>query len=468
MSEKKIKQTLENLGEYIQEEQTEYQDTQHEFSANYRRKKEILLDSVEPKKRFHMSRPAAAVAAILVVAACSVSVYAAVKLLQTKVDFNEEEHHVSVTNEVTDNTYIPPIKITAEYLPEGYEECEVGKYSYQGELGRSGISIIGASATKTDKYEDVSNCEVKELSNAKAYIMNRKGYEYSHIVLLSFEEEGHTVVIYAIDEIPEEELLKVCENITITEVPEEDPDRTFQAYSYDPEAEEEVLEPDMTVTEDQIVGIQEPFKEECAYTEDYEEKDVQVTVMGVTVSDRVDVTLLNENTVSAFLDQSIIGEDGTFPDYKVIAEYWDNEAGELKNKEIGTYPVKYVEVTAELENLSDSDLPDVNVQPQFCNLIEGPDGTYERQYLENDKVTSFGEEFRGCNSYELSTDHFPFYFDSSTFPGDPHFYNTSLSAGEKKTVRMGFAVPEHWMDNLYLGYHMGYEGSIFVKLDAVE
>lgn len=462
-------QILENLGEFIQDEQCEYQGTEHVFSERYQNKKERLLNSVTNKRRLPMGRPVFAAASVALAVVLSGSVYAAVKLLNTTVDFDKDNYQASVSNDMKQDVYIPPIEISAKYLPEGYEEWDEGKYSYQGEYGANGLSIFDASGTKTETFQDVSDYEQQDFSNAKAYILRRDGYDYSRIVFLSFEESGHVVIIYASQDIEDEELWKVCENISITEVPEKDPDRTFKAYSYDPAAEGEALEmADLHVAEDKILGMQDTFKEIFAYTETGDTAQIQARVTEASVKDKVDLSLINEDTVYEYEKiKSFLGEDGSLPENTVVAECWDEENGRLAQKEVGVYPVKYLEVTMELENTGEEDAADVNVQPQFCNVLMGEDGTYTKVTGEDQKLPAAVENIRGCASYELSVDHLPFYFDSSAFKNSSHFFNTSLKAGEKKTVRVGFAVPEQWLDDLYLVYHQGSEeNEVFVKLDT--
>lgn len=430
-----------------------------------------MLNSVTAKKRLSLHRPAFAAASVALAVVLSGSVYAAVKLLNTKVDFDKDKYQASVSNDIKEDTYIPPIEITARYLPEGYEEWEEGKYSYQGEFGGNGLSILDASGTKTETFQDVSGYEQRDFANAKAYILNREGYDYSHIVFLAFEESGHMVVIYASKDIPDEELWKVCENISITEVPEQDPDRTFKAYSYDPAAEAMETEiVDLTVPHDKIVGMQDSFKEIFAFTNTGEPAEVRAKVTEASVKEGVDLSLINEGTVAEYQEiKSFLGKDGSLPDHSVLAKFWDEAQGKLVQQEMGIYPVKYLEVTMELENTGEEDAADVNVQPQFCNLIQGEDGTYVAVLGEEDKLSASVENLRGCDSYELSVDHLPFYFDSSAFKNTSHFFNTSLKAGEKKTVHLGFAIPEQWLDDLYLVYHQGSgDDEVFVQLDVAD
>lgn len=459
---------MANLGEFVQEEQCEYRETEHVFSDRYERRKKKLLNSLESpaEKRRKMSRPAAACACLALAAALSGSVYAAVKLLHTEVVYDKENGKATVTKELSDDVYIPPIRITPEYLPDGYEEWEEGKYSYEGEYAATGLSVLDASGTRIENIGDTSNYEKKELDGKTAYIFTREGNSYSHIVLLAYEDTGHTVMMYASEEISMEDLIKICENMKITEAPEEDPDHTFQAYAYEPEEEMAASEV-KNIQENQIAAMGEPFREN--YTGD-SEADIQVTITDMKVSDYVEMDKLNENTTVDYEKiTSFLGEDGSLPDYNLTASYWDKEAKAVVDREIGTYPVKYVEVTALMENLSDTDAGDVNVQPQLLCLNETPDGKgYEAKRWE-ETMADVNEDYRGSSSYGLESFQFPFYFDSSAYPGDAHFYNTALKAGETRTVHLGFAVPEPQLENLYLAYDADYEGQEkYVKLEKTE
>lgn len=459
---------MANLGEFVQEEQCEYREAEHIFSDRYERRKKRLLNSLESpvEKRWRMSRPAAACACLALAAALSGSVYAAVKLLHTEVAYDKDSGKATVTRELTDDAYIPPIRITPEYLPDGYEEWEEGKYSYEGEYAGTGLSILDVSGTKIEYIRDAGSYETKELDGKTAYIFTREGYEYSHIVFLAYEDTGHTVMIYASQDISMEELIKVCENMAITEVPEEDPDHTFKAYTYDPLEEEGIDHEAAAVQESSVIHMGESFRE--IFTGD-SDADIRVTITDMKISDKVDMSKLNENTTSDYEETlEFLGEDGVLPDYTFTASYWDSAEEGLVNKEIGIYPVKYVEVTAVLENLSGTDADDVNVQPQFLNLSKLDDGSgYEVKKWEESMV-DMNEDYRGCSSYKLACDNVAFYFDASAYPGEPHFYNTSLAAGETKTVHMGFAVPEPALKNLCLGYDRDSDQPKYVRLEATE
>lgn len=402
-------------------------------------------------------------------AALAGSVYAAVKLLDTRVDYDSDKSQVSITNQLSDNSYIPPIEITPRYLPQGYEQWDDGKYSYKGEYGADGISIVDASLTKTEALQDVSGCEEIPLTQAKLYLISREGYDYPYIALLSFEESGHTVMIYFSETVSREELMKVCENIEIREVPEQDPDHTYQAFAYTPE-EQEVIAEESVVSKEHIINMQEPFRQ-IGDLANPEQTDIQVTVTSVSVGDKADMSLITENTVNDYQEvMDTLSADGSLPDYTLTGEYWDDETKKLNSTTLGTYPVKYVEVEAVMENLGDEDQEDVNAQPQFCSLLEKEDGSFLVMMFEENKLDLKEREWRSCSLYPLNIDHFPFYFDSSAYPGDSHFYNTALKAGEKKTVRYGFAVPEHWLDNLYLAYNLCEQGdeigTKYVKLET--
>lgn len=476
MSEKNTRKILENLGELVQENQCESQESEHVFSRRYEDRKAKLLNSVGPETvkyhRYRFSRPAVAAVSLCAAVALAGSVYAAVKLLNTSVDYDADNSQITIANDLNSDTYIPPIEITPKYLPEGYEKWDDGKYSYGGEYGADGISMTDASLTKTEQFQDVSGCEEIPLEQSKLYLISREGYSYPYIALLSFEESGHTVMLYFSQDVSREELLKVCENIEIKEVPEQDPDHTYQAFAYESEMleVEEVETLDVSVPKESIVSMQEPFRQ-LGNIGNPEQANIQVTVTNVNVKDKADKSLITENTVYDYEEVTEnLGEDGSLPEYTLTADYWNPEEKKIESTTLGTYPVKYVEVEAVMENLGETDEPDVNAQPQYCSLVQDSDGGFKALMFEEDKLDSKEKEWRGCSRYPLNTDHFPFYFDSSAFPGDSHFFNTALKAGEKKTVRYGFAVPEHWLDNLYLAYGSCGEGddvgTVYVKLDT--
>ena len=73
-----------------------------------------------------------AAAALALTMTATAGVYAAVSMFRVDVTETEGTDQVKVRVEKDGEGQILPIKITANYLPEGYQEWEEGKYSLNG------------------------------------------------------------------------------------------------------------------------------------------------------------------------------------------------------------------------------------------------------------------------------------------------------------------------------------------------
>ena len=127
---------------------------------------------------------------------------------------NEGTDQVKVRVEKDGDGQILPIKITANYLPEGYQEWEEGKYSQGGVFGGSGISITDggwcADWNKTVEYilNDVSDVETLQVGDAQGVLIHREGYDYPYRMDLYYGDSGHVIIVDASQDISREELLK--------------------------------------------------------------------------------------------------------------------------------------------------------------------------------------------------------------------------------------------------------------------
>ena len=116
-----------------------------------------------------------AAAALALTMTATAGVYAAVSMFRVDVTETEGTDQVKVRVEKDGEGQILPIKITANYLPEGYQEWEEGKYSQGGTFGGSGLSIMDggwcADWNETVEYilNDVSDVETLQVGTPRVY-----------------------------------------------------------------------------------------------------------------------------------------------------------------------------------------------------------------------------------------------------------------------------------------------------------
>lgn len=445
---------MKKIGQLEQEEQFDTCMGGHVFSDDYQIKKQRLLNSVEKgqRKKYKFRSMTSAAAAAALILGISVTAYAAVKGIKAGISSDKEKDTVQYEVTRESDEYIPPIEITAGYLPEGYEEWIPGKYSPNGERGAKGISIIDAGWLRKGETLDVSGYEERQIGKARAVIIESKGYEYPWDIYLFYEDEGHVVEVMGCDELSKEEMVKVCEGITYKEAPELDPDGTYQAFSVDSMQDEDAVsyEASIAVPEADFLGLNETF----------DANGINYTVTDINITDNVNTALLSEeNTADYDKVKQCMQEDGTLAPFTRKVNEWVD--GELQEKELGSVPVKNVELTLRLENTGDEPNENVFAGMRWIKMKDRGDGVY----IINEDIPGYekNESFRGVNTYEIALDGLPYYFDSSSYVGSEEFYFTVLNAGEQKEIHVWMAVPEDELDQAYVSFMDGTEKYMKIK-----
>ncbi len=404
-----------------------------------------MLRSLEKKEKKGMTGKAAAAIVTATILTTSMGVYAAVNLFTVQVtEENGDQVRIQVENSMEGKAY--PIEITAGYLPAGYEESEDGKYSLGGERGRNGLTITDEGWCpnwgQAMEYivSDVSNAETLQFQDAQGVLITHEGYEYPYNMNLYYEESGHIVSVYAAQEVSREELMKVCENLEITEKEgsaEETP--VFKI----PESEEAER---IYIGADHIKNVGDIFP--SAFND-----GVNLKVTDITIKDTVNTELLNENTTADYGQLQEYLDGNVFKPYDRYVEEWNDQ--KMEQIPLNTVPVKNVEVTMEVTNTTSEAMADVNLQPSAKRYAQQEDGTY----TEDGSIPGYEmqDSFRGSGIYLPAIDGFPYYFDSSAFSQSTHFYNMELQPEETKTVHLWFAVPEDEIGNSYLSFNLNAE-----------
>ena len=132
---------------------------------------------------------------------------------------------------------------------------------------------------------------------------------------------------------------------------------------------------------------------------------------------------------------------------------------ELQNRELGTVPMKNVEVTVQVENQSQEPDDDVTMALLWYTMQEQADGTYRL----SDQIEGYEKDdnFRGFNSYDVGYE-LPYYFDSSAYVGSTHFFYMSLGAGETKEVHVWYTIPEDMLEQAYVQFPV--DEGVYVKV----
>lgn len=465
MKDVNLERVLKDLGEEAILEQWEKDTHSHSFSLDYKRKKLQLLQNMQQGKKRTVIKKKRLIAAACVAAALSLSVgvYAAVSVFSTKVSYDEEQGQASLSFETLANSDIPPIEITPEYLPAGYQEWDEGKYSEGGDYAADGLTITQANYAAYVALGDTSNLEETTLGGVKAVIAVTEGAAYPYDVFLLYEDTGHIVEIMACDKLSLEEVKEVASNIVITEV-EGSGQNAAAAFSED--ADDMIAEvEEEPVAAGQICQPGDTFADGFAA---FEGKDLQYTVENVTVSDTVPLDRVTPETTGGTQEDydrvmSFLEEDGTFKPFARTVTLWQDK--QLVTQEMETVPVKYVEVTVKAENLSDEAAEDIGQYNTLKHLYEQEDGTFKKSYLGSRYADMEG--YRGEDTYGITYDSRQFLFDGSSYLGDPqHYFYTDFAPGEVRELHFGYAVPEDELDDLYMLFSGDSANETYVQLDT--
>lgn len=435
--------------EYLREQLQQEED--HEFSEEYNRKKENLIALAEGKKGRKWSRSAVACACGALVLGASLTVYAAVSIYHASVDLDKDSGVANIHLEKTDSTYVPPIKIYADYLPEGYAQWEENKYSLNGEYGGTGISIVSANGMSEMDVMGASEVEETTINGVKATIITRKGSEYSHFIYLFYEETGNVIEIMASEEVPEDEVIKVAENIRYEVIEGDD---TYQTFQTPAEEDQDVIDEMLTFDAKDVfstgdtlpyVTIRDLNDEGTPVSE-----SLTYSVTDVQIQDKVPLNTLD---AQYFSDPEnvleYIGDDGTLKPYQRTETVWED--GETKTKDLGTVNMKYLAVTLKMTNTTDQKIEDVGMYPRVYPA--------QKESEEQFKLTD-------QDMYGIQPDQTAFYFDQSDHLKDrKEFYFMNFEPGETKEIHLGFAVAEDKVQDSCLVFQedSGFSKYLFLK-----
>ncbi|WP_346940298.1 hypothetical protein [uncultured Clostridium sp.] len=406
----------------------------HEFSEKYKSERMKIINnqdsfqSINKKgKKIMKKKIIVLIAAITATLAISATAYGAVRHYLVTTSKNEETGTLTYNfEEEAPITKIPVIKITPEYLPEGYIEKEhtPGKYHPNGDFSLGGISIFQNYCLDGSEEPYVSGVEETTINGIKSHIITREGLEYNHVIKL-FYEDGQIIDIMAADSVPFDEVKKVAENIKYEVIPGE-----FIDLKANEANEEEIIKyVEPAITTDHVFNIGEEISDEG-----FPDRNPTFTVNNIEVLDK-----LPELDKNYFCDYNqyleFINEDGTLKEReRVNSTKWENNKMNTVTETVG---MKFVSVTLTMRNPFEKELKDINIYPRVYSMKETSNGTFE---MLND--------YWGC---ELSVDKAPFYFDQSDYEGK-HFYFCDFEPNETKEVHLIYAVDEDQIDNAYIKF----------------
>lgn len=217
MKQEKLDQMLAALGQEIEEEQLSKGAEKHDFSEKYQHKKQELLSLAEQQNKKKtvfrnriIKRILQTAAVLIIVSGISFTAYATAKNNRAiQVEIKEQNIIKKLSIEVKRKKESEEIVAVPEYLPDGYEEWDVGRYSLGGVWAADGISIAESNGMEEEElpYEAY---EIWKTGNTKNLLVDKgEGNGYRWNMMLFDEKKGHIVQIFAAHFIPKEEVLKL-------------------------------------------------------------------------------------------------------------------------------------------------------------------------------------------------------------------------------------------------------------------
>ncbi len=412
----------------------------NKFSEKYESRKQQFLTEIsdEPVKKKASKKKLWMVATALIFLVPA-SVYTANEVFHFLTDKTDYELDVTL-NQEKNYTHDEFYKLKLGYLPENMEKYEHGdKYSNKDHLNEGGVSFELLQITNKTEFKELYTKDYQEtkLGTHQVIIINRERLDgndefgFNTMVYQLFEKEGYILKTYVGNDMNEAEWKKVLENISLEETTKEEA-TPFQEAPKKGQKEEVIKKIDYGFLPEngkQIHTVGEKVKMNTNGLFNF-------TINKVEVLD--DLSQLDENDFNfkreELLEKGILTSDNKLHtiNQKIIEEgngrtTVDEVIGQKENQ------VKFVYLTATLENLADSTIENLFLQNAPYLLDKGNKG-----WVMNEEKVDF-------TSYSGEVD----YLDSHG--EEKGFYNIPIIEGkEKREIHFGYFMDEDQLDKMFL------------------
>lgn len=407
-------------------------------------------------------------AAAAVIAGLGLTAFAAARALNVTVKEEDGKVEQQVSVEPTQKE-AHKIEVTAGYVPEGYVYQEEGPFTgkYHNEATGGGMTLIPYNAaevywfnmTGDDRLEVIYNQEdfvgTVETNGMTANLFQTDSiYEDDNSVTQNAyvfnEEEGYAIHVYLRGkDIPEDEVLKVAQNLQVTIL-----DETV-AYATDEEIE---AEKEMKASYRMQKGSIESYRvhqigdvitapDSVQSTDGADLADPQYTVKDAQILDTLPLDQYPKENYVPDYDSAVaplLNEDGTLKShirypYTVSTRDIDKDRGKEVNG-------KFLAVTVDITNTADA-AGEFEITPELTLLRKAnmdESGSYEEfEYIE------------GTKAYlELNGDGAPFYQSVQQFTENrkKHVRFAEIGAGETIECTFVYVVDEDCVENACLEF----------------
>lgn len=421
-------------------------DMGHTFSDDYKQKKQKFVNAVRQKEgsRNH-NYIYKVVAAVAVISLIPASAYAADKWIRMQnQNTGNYSNSLLLTKENQEKTFTP-VKLTAEYLPEGSTEAvSSGPYKYEvpsdnGSGAHSTFFVLYQMDTEEFQFDEdyVIACEEFDAGGRDAVLLtfdSRTVYDKTAYVI--FDDLQYVAEVSMGKGITTDEAKKIAEGITLTPTEKENATYASSMAEWKKELETLAEQADTTGTDTMTM-----LKQGEAWTDEI--SGYQLAVKEVEVLDNIrslEAKYFTDN--GEHIPEGAVDKDGNMTAYeRPVIQTGDGITS--INEQTGTTHVnrKLVYVTLEITNPADAAREgkddEACVNFQLCIPEKNADGKYENKFFEPQYDSIYNE---------------PVYFDASNCSSntDHHYFFTTVGRGESVICHLGYVVDEDMLGQIYM------------------
>lgn len=406
---------------------------------------------------------AASVAAVMILGTTAFAGVRAYRMRQEPVgDYGVE---VNITKEKgkevgKGQVEIPNVKMEVGYLPDGMVQTEEGKYSYEENLAKGGISLLLYKMDTGDekflvRHEDVLTSEDVTINGHEGvYLASPQLYEdditFNQRLYVAYTDVHYVMEMFIASDVAKEEALKMAEGIRLVPTDEENGEIVSTCNWSDYQKGQDESAGQTEESDARVVVAKEEMANTHAVGESFlvdKENALSAKITDVQIAD--DLSLLDPAHTDEDMKKET-GDDGKLipADIQYVKEGSANALSEVISSRQA--PQKLVYATVEYTNTGTKELSDVLFFGNLLRIAE-KDGQMEMS-------DSFGYLFESpsegdawtnvCNRGYSSLYEMQYYDVTGGERGNN--YIDSILPGETKTVHMGWIVTEEELDYLYV------------------
>lgn len=421
-------------------------DMGHTFSDDYKQKKQKIVNAVRQKEgsRNH-NYIYKVVAAVAVISLIPASAYAADKWIRMQnQNTGNYSNSLLLTKENQEKTFTP-VKLTAEYLPEGSTEAvSSGPYEYEvpsdnGSGAHSTSFVLYQMDTEEYQFDEnyVISREAFDADGREAVLLtydSRTAYDKRAYVI--FDDLQYVAEVSMGSGIMTDEAKKIASGIRLTPTEQEEATSAVSLAEMKKEMEEMAEQGNLDGTDTMTMLAQgETWTDETS--------GYQLSVKKVEVFDGIqslEAKYFTDN--GEHIPEGAVDKDGNMTAYeRPVIQTGDGITS--INEQTGTTHVnrKLVYVTLEITNPADAAREgkddEACVNFQLCIPEKNADGKYENKFFEPQYDSIYNE---------------PVYFDASNCSSntDHHYFFTTVGRGESVICHLGYVVDEDMLGQIYM------------------